>query len=507
MYAKMLRIFLAVSIMLPSAGCGQAETKVDADKQFAESLNEVKSMVENGESQTALKQLGKLFLDNEVLFGKLKSYLSRIESMSETPGSRAYRQKLLNGPLPSLSRDELRVFYLFPVLMSAQSPSTDSCQSLPMLYLAALKGYALAQYQVGMILGQGDVCNWPRDLNESVHWFAGAGKQGHSDAQVNQAIAMLYGIGTKKDSTAGSDLLMTNAAEKGNPRAQYLLGKLMAEGKVIRKNEDGAITWLRKAAEQGYAPAQVNLGMMLWEQARALSQWDEARNWLRRAAEQGNAEGQYQLAMTHLAGVDGDNWLFAEAMKLLEAAAKQGHVKAQRVLGLSYWSGDSRTNTMAADYDKALQWLSKAAAGGDARAQTYLGYAYNDGKGMARNPGAAVKWWRKAAEQNYALAEEAMGWAYENGRGVPKNLREARKWYSRSKSHGSWSAGNRLKESQFKKVANQDAGMAIFLGLIAIGVLTANSPGGGMSEEVPCGLPLGCTAGDIAVNGFMARLW
>jgi uncharacterized protein len=506
MYAKMLRFFLAFSIILTPIGCGNAETKADQDKQFAESLNEIKAMVENGEVQSALVRLGKLIAANEVLSNKIKSYASRIKSITETPGSQAYRARLLESPLPSLSKDEMRAIYLFPVLMLAQRTPANSCPSLPMLYLGALKGYALAQYLVGGILSQGEVCGWPRDLNESVHWYARAGEQGHRDAQINHAIAMLYGIGTQKNFTAGSKLLMANAAEKKIPRAQYLLGKLMAEGRVIKKNEDGALIWLRRAADRGYAPAQVKLGMMLWERASTLAQWDEARHWLRRAAEQGDAEAQFQLAKTHRAGIDGDSWLFKESMKLYEAAAVQGHVEAQTALGLSYWSGDFRTNTMAADYDKAVKWFSKAAERGNAVAQTYLGYAYNDGKGVARNPGAAVKWWRKGAAQNYALAEEAMGWAYENGRGVFKNLRMARKWYSRSKSHGSWSAANRLKESQFEKLAKQDATMAIFLGLIAIGVLTAGSHGG-ISEEVPCGLPLGCTAGDIAVNGFMAGLW
>ena len=38
------------------------------------------------------------------------------------------------------------------------------------------------------------------------------------------------------------------AARKGDPSAQYIVGKMYAQGEGIRANEDAAVCWLRKAA-------------------------------------------------------------------------------------------------------------------------------------------------------------------------------------------------------------------------------------------------------------------
>ena len=511
MYSKILSCFICAVIMFSQAGCAVGEDMEDSAKQFASSLENIKSMIENGEEKAALEKLAEAIQANMPLIEKLKNFLLSVESISAAPGSRAYREKLLEGDLPDLSRDELRALYLFPVLMMALNPGKQSCTTLNFLYFAALKGYALAQYRIAEILNRGDSCKWPKDLEESVHWYAAAGEQGHSNAQINHAISLLYGIGVKQDIPEGNRILLTNAENRKNPKAQYLLGVLMEEGKVAWKDEKAALHWLRRSAEQGYAPAQVRYGMKLWDK----KEWNESRNWLSKAAEQGYPEGQYQLAKTHLAGIDGDSWLFQKAIKLFEAAARGGHLKAQTELGLSYWSGDIRTHTMEPNYGKAVKWLSKAAIRGDVRAQTYLGYSYNDGKGVEQNSEKAVNWWRRAAEQNFALAEEAMGWAYEKGKGVPRNLREARKWYNRAKTHGNMGASRRLEEAQFEKLARQDAGLAILLGLAAVAVLTANSPGAGEDIEYSqgCFTTFGnfnqsCDmASDIGLAGMQAGIW
>ena len=43
----------------------------------------------------------------------------------------------------------------------------------------------------------------------------------------------------------------TQAAENGNPYAQYMLGKLYLEGKDVPKDEEAVVYWLTKSAGQG----------------------------------------------------------------------------------------------------------------------------------------------------------------------------------------------------------------------------------------------------------------
>ena len=48
---------------------------------------------------------------------------------------------------------------------------------------------------------------------------------------------------------------------------------------------------------------------------------------------------------------------------------------------------------------------------------------------MTQDYNEAVKWFRKAAEQGYANAMSWMGYFFENGKGVTKDLQEAIRWY------------------------------------------------------------------------------
>jgi len=58
------------------------------------------------------------------------------------------------------------------------------------------------------------------------------------------------------------------------------------------------------------------------------------------------------------------------------------------------------------DYTEALRWFRKAAAQGDANAQTFLGLMYGSGRGVKQDDAEALNWFRKAAAQGNADAQE-----------------------------------------------------------------------------------------------------
>ena len=60
------------------------------------------------------------------------------------------------------------------------------------------------------------------------------------------------------------------------------------------------------------------------------------------------------------------------------------------------------------DYALAVQWLSRAASAGDARAMTHLGDLYEKGQGVASNPERAEELYRTAAGKGYSLAMERL---------------------------------------------------------------------------------------------------
>ena len=50
-------------------------------------------------------------------------------------------------------------------------------------------------------------------------------------------------------------------AERGDPRAQYLVGLMYWNSRGVSQNDSSAVNWYRKAAEQGSADAQHELGL------------------------------------------------------------------------------------------------------------------------------------------------------------------------------------------------------------------------------------------------------
>ena len=90
----------------------------------------------------------------------------------------------------------------------------------------------------------------------------------------------------------------------------------------------------------------------------------------------------------------------------------------------------------AKNYTEAVRLYRIAAEQGYADAQCNLGYCYERGLGVEKDPKEAVKWYRKAAEQGFARAQYNLGLCYEYGTGVEKNPTEAVKWYRKAAEQG-----------------------------------------------------------------------
>jgi hypothetical protein len=72
---------------------------------------------------------------------------------------------------------------------------------------------------------------------------------------------------------------------------------------------------------------------------------------------------------------------------------------------------------------------------GYAPAQVMMGYLYETGTIVARDPGRAVEWYRKAAQQNDVLGEWLLGRSLYSGSGASKDLSEAGRWLQKAAEH------------------------------------------------------------------------
>ena len=89
------------------------------------------------------------------------------------------------------------------------------------------------------------------------------------------------------------------------------------------------------------------------------------------------------------------------------------------------------------DFAQAVHWYRLAAEQGQPQAQSNLGFMYQNGQGVARDPGQAVQWWRRAALGGNTSALFNLAVAYFNGDGVMADDIEAYKWVELAEAHAS----------------------------------------------------------------------
>lgn len=232
------------------------------------------------------------------------------------------------------------------------------------------------------------------------------------------------------------------AAEQGNTKAQYYLGRWYNEGKRVERDYGNAINWWdreqelkrdyvvaikwwRKAAVLGNAMAQYELGKMYYQGKRVETDYVEAIRWWRKAAEQGGQEAQYGLAKMYFEG----KCVETECAELIEwwlKAAEQGDQDVQHDLAKMYFE----SKAVGRGYPEVTEWWCKEAEQGNAVAQYNLGKAYYGGIRVKKDYAEGIKWYKKAAEQGNSNAQELL-WLFHETDESTKQLKG--KAFSRKK--------------------------------------------------------------------------
>jgi TPR repeat protein len=119
---------------------------------------------------------------------------------------------------------------------------------------------------------------------------------------------------------------------------------------------------------------------------------------------------------------------FIYTFEYAKTKAEAGDAKAQTYLGFCYENGLE----VKKDYAEALKWFHKAVDQNYAEAQRNLGWCYYSGHGVKRDYAEAVRWFQKAADQNDLQAQCQLGDCYAKGNGVPQDSVEAIEWYKKA---------------------------------------------------------------------------
>ena len=238
------------------------------------------------------------------------------------------------------------------------------------------------------------------------------------DAKAERMLGLLFrdGLGVEKNTQHAFNWI-NKAANRGDLEAQYALGRIYETGDGVTQDPVQAVAWFLKSAAQGFALAQNSIGLA-YEFGRGIPEnLNEALTWYRRAASQGHSLSEFNLGRYYYFGI-GVPADYGEAKKWLMVAADKGLPAARALLGDFYRMGKG----VPVDLAEARNWYLKAAADGHAYAQFELGILYKYGTGVPKDSFESVKWMRLAAQQGHRLAQNELGVAYQTGRGVEQNL-------------------------------------------------------------------------------------
>ena len=217
--------------------------------------------------------------------------------------------------------------------------------------------------------------------------------------------------------------LGVKAAERGEPTAHTLVGRIYAEGLGTSKNLPLAARWYARGAELGDPEAMFAYGLMLAEGEGVEKDRVEAARFLEAAAAKRHALANYNLALLFLKG-DGKPENPYRAFMHMRYAAEQGITTAQYDLGTLYATGQG-TDPNAFE---AAKWIGKAAQKGNVEAQIDYAVILFRGHGVPPDPKKGADFFRQAAEKGAATAQNRLARCYAHGAGVEKNLIEAAKW-------------------------------------------------------------------------------
>ncbi|MGY3892843.1 tetratricopeptide repeat protein [Aeromonas enterica] len=197
---------------------------------------------------------------------------------------------------------------------------------------------------------------------------------GHADENVGKAKALIEKGQVQNDIALLREAiaLLEPAVKKGDPSAQFELGRLYADGRYDTRNGPEALSLITAAAEHGNADAQLYLGQIHSGTSQGIIEVERdsevGLKWYEKSAAQGNLHAQYVLGVEYSSdyGPIHDDGI---ALKWYLRSAEKGYVYSQEALGNVYLFGRLGQKI---DRNKAEHYLKLAAAQGSQDAEGKL---------------------------------------------------------------------------------------------------------------------------------------
>jgi TPR repeat protein len=141
----------------------------------------------------------------------------------------------------------------------------DEREALRLFRAAAEDEFTTAQVTLGDAY-RGGRFGLGVDLGLAVHWYRRAADEGNDDGAAALAELYLDGQGVERDAVRAAQLA-EHPARQGNPRAQFVLGRIHAEGLLGQIDRNSAYVWFSLAAGFAFEPAAQAREALLSEMA------------------------------------------------------------------------------------------------------------------------------------------------------------------------------------------------------------------------------------------------
>ena len=236
-----------------------------------------------------------------------------------------------------------------------------------------------------------------QDGTKAVEWYTKAADLGDLNAMFCLGRMYEYGVSVEQDGTKAVEWY-TKAADLGHSEAMYCLGYEYYIGFGVEQDGTKAVEWYTKAADLGHSGAMYNLGNM-YEKGDGVEQdHDKALEWYVKSLSSFPDYEVYKMIVDILHGEDAAEKWFEES----------GDAEKMMALAGLYRSNYSENGEQVLpDFDKAIEWYTKAADLGNTDAMKMIGYMYTLGSlyGGEDDLEKAIEWYQKAADLGNADAQ------------------------------------------------------------------------------------------------------
>lgn len=314
---------------------------------------------------------------------------------------------------------------------SGQGVAQNYAQAAHWYSKAAKQGDVAAQYVLATMYNKGN--GVPLDNLQAVQWFTKAANQGDAIAQFKLGGHFQKGLGVEQDYQQ-SLVWFTKAAEQGHLTSQIKLGKIYQSGRGIKLDYKKAIEWYEKAANQNNALGLYHLAFMYEHGSGVDQDLHQAKSLYLQSANSQYAPSAYKLAEFYEQG-KGMDIDFKSAGKWYKRSAKKGNSGAQFKLGNLYKEGKGVRKNIRT----AIGWYIQASNQDHALAHYQLGVIYEEGviekqksQSINANYKKALKHFKQSLQLGYLRANAHLAYLYEKGLGTEIDIAQALALYQQA---------------------------------------------------------------------------